>query len=166
MKRLIVILLLLHCMVMYSQKSIGWSPFAQQGGIYYSSGHVTTMGYGFGMGVLADCNYNIVAQTDFNVYWLNGNTYKNSVSLGYKKPGIWSPAVFCNVSMLWGSRSEILLDDGSRPAPVVWTLGLKLAPLRFENEKGFITALEYSIGFGQYHGICSELVLFGIGIKL
>ena len=143
-----------------------WDAYLKQGGMYYSSGRMTSMGYGMGAGISATNNRQIIIQTDFDIYWLNGNAFKNSLSIGYKKSGVWSPAALGNFSILSGSRSEVLSKDGSRPSPMVGLMGLHLEPLRFENKKGFVSALEFTLGFGHNNGLLSELTLFCLGVKL
>jgi hypothetical protein len=142
------------------------TPYMQQLGLYYSSEHVTSTGYGLGVGVALGFGDHWLAQTDVNLHWINGNAISTRFAGGYKRAGKWAPAALANVTVLWGSRTEVLLEDGRRPMSPVPVFGLRLAPLRFENEKGFVSALEMGYGFGPYGGNCPELSLLVLGVRL
>ena len=77
-----------------------------------------------------------------------------------------APAILGIVSLFWGSRTEILLEDGRRPISPVAVLGLRIAPLRFENDKGYVSALETVFGLGPYKGRCLEVSILAVGIRL
>lgn len=166
MKYTSLVVALLSQVVLFGQSSAQWMPFAQQSNLRFSSDHVSINGVGFGAGIAAALNQNLILQTDMNVYWLNGNAFKNSFAIGYRKKGTWSPAVFGTFGVLWGSRTEVLFEDGTRPSPVTCALGLKLAPLRFEHEKGFVSALEFGYAVSKYKGTALELTLLSVGLKL
>ena len=167
MKRIVFILLLSYlASAAYSQKSGAWNSYIQQSGLYYSSRNITTAGAGIGAGLGINFHENFLAQADLNIYWINGNAFSAQFSAGYKKNGTWSPALLLNTSLMWGSRTEILLDDGSRPANIINSVGLEVAPLRFENEKGYVSALELGYGTGRYKGKYIEITILKIGIKL
>jgi hypothetical protein len=141
-------------------------PCFQQSGMYYSSDHVTSSGYGFGVGLSFNYRKNFIAQTDMNIYWLNGNALSSRLLVGYKKYGKWSPALYSYFSIIYGSHTEVLYDDGRRPEMPVTVMGIKIAPVRFENTKGFVSILEYSYGISRNNGRIHELSLVSIGIKL
>ncbi len=44
--------------------------------------------------------------------------------------------------------------------------GLRIAPLRFENDKGYVSALETGFGLGPYKGRCLEVSILSVGIRL
>lgn len=166
MKRIVLIWALFYITsAAHSQKSGEWNSYIRQSGLYYSSPNITMAGAGIGAGVGINFHKNLLAQADLNIYWINGNAFSAQLSAGYKKSGTWSPALFINTSVLWGSGTEILLDDGSRPANIINAVGLEVAPLRFENEKGFVSALELGYGIGRYQGKYIEFTLLKIGIK-
>lgn len=166
MKRIVLIWALFYiASAAHSQKSVEWNSCIQQSGLYYSSLNITIAGAGLGAGLGINFHENLLAQADLNIYWINGNAFSAQFSAGYKKTGTWSPALFINTSVLWGSKTEVLLDDGSRPANIINTVGLEVAPLRFENEKGYVSAFELGYGIGRYHGKYKEITILKIGIK-
>jgi hypothetical protein len=149
-----------------AQTKRGILPCFQQSGMYYSSEHITSAGYGLGAGLAFNYGKHFVAQTDINIYWLNGNAFSSRLLVGYKKSGKWSPAIYGFFSILYGSHTEVIYEDGRRPEMPVPVIGLRIAPLRFENTKGFVSILEYSSGRGRYKGRLNELSLISIGLKL
>ncbi len=46
------------------------------------------------------------------------------------------------------------------------TPGLRISPLRFENDKGYVSALETGFGLGPYKGRCLEVSILAVGIRL
>jgi hypothetical protein len=149
-----------------AQTPMRWMPYAQQSGLYHTSEHVTSSGVGIGLGVALRAGDHFVAQSDCNIHWLNGNAATTRLAAGYVRSGTWAPAILGNVSLLWGSRTEILLEDGRRPVSPVAVLGLRIAPLRFENDKGYVSALETGFGLGPYKGRCLEVSILVVGIRL
>jgi len=149
-----------------AQTPVQWMPYVQQNGVYFSSNHVTSTGAGIGLGLAVGVGNHFLAQSDINIYWINGNAVSTRLAAGYKRNGTWAPAILGNVSLLWGGRTEVLLEDGQRPVSPVAVLGLRLAGLRFENDKGFVSALELGFGFGPYQGTCPEVSFLCVGIRL
>ena len=149
-----------------AQTKLRFIPCFHQSGMYYSSSHVTSAGYGLGAGLAINYGKHLIAQTDMNIYWLNGNALSSRLALGYKKDGKWSPAIYGYFSLIYGSHTEVLYEDGQRPEMPVGVLGVRIAPLRFENAKGFVSILEYNFGMSQNKGRIHELSLVSIGLKL
>jgi hypothetical protein len=167
MKRTFVsIILLLLGVYSDAQTKLEIMPCFHQCGLYYSSAHVTSAGYGLGAGLVITCGKSLVAQADMNIYWLNGNALSSRLAVGYKKPGNWAPAIYATISFIYGSHTEVLYEDGSRPTMPVVVAGFRIAPIRFENTKGFVSILEYSCGLGRYNSMINELSLVSLGIKL
>ncbi len=167
MKKILVILVFLCSgFNLFSRESMQLMPFFQQCGIYYLSDKLTSAGYGTGIGLNAGLGENWLAQIDMNLYWINGNTVTTRLSVGYELPGSWSPAVYANYTLLWGSRTEVLTSDGTRPVTPVSAFGLRIAPLRFGNERAIGSALELGYSFGLYSGQCFELTLLQFGFYL
>jgi hypothetical protein len=133
--------------------------------MYYSSENVTSAGVGPGIGLSADFNKHILVETSANIYWINGNAGTFRLAVGYKKNGFWAPAIYLGLTTIFGDRTEILLEDGSRPIKPIFSIGLRLSPLRFENEKGFVSALEIGYGIGNYNGRNLEISALSIGVK-
>jgi len=167
MKSVIILLFfMLSSLPVSAQKSVRWMPYMQQNGLYFSSDHITSAGAGIGLGLAVGLGNHFLAQSDVNIYWINGNAVSTRLAAGYKRNGAWAPAIMGNVSLLWGGRTEVLLEDGQRPVSPVAVLGLRIAGLRFENDKGFVSALEMGYGFGPYRGTCLEVSLLSVGIRL
>lgn len=163
---LLIACLLLPALSGLAQERSTWSPYVQQTGLNYSSDHVTSAGIGLGVGIALRKGDHFLAQTDVNIHWLNGNAVSTRLSAGYARKGVWAPAVLGNIAVLLGSRTEVLLEDGRRPLTPVAVFGLRMAALRFQNEKGFVSALETSFGVGPYDGRCVEVSFLVIAIDL
>lgn len=143
---------------------VNMTPFVHQTATYYSSDTVTMGGIGFGTGLKFTYGQNLVAQTDANVLWLNGNAVSTRFAMGYKRNGWWSPAIFGAYNLLWGQRTEILTETGRRPAVPVWVLGLRASPLQFIGSYGIVSALEFGFGFGPDNGRNYELTILSADI--
>ncbi|MFN8256502.1 MAG: hypothetical protein U0W24_12475 [Bacteroidales bacterium] len=148
-----------------AQTKLRFIPYFQQSGMYYSSNHVTSAGYGLGTGLAINYGKHLTAQTDMNIYWLNGNALSSRLAVGYKKDGKWSPAIYGFFSLIFGSHTEVLYEDGKRPEMPVAVVGVRIAPLRFENDKGFVSILEYNYGISRNKGRINELSLVALGIR-
>lgn len=122
-------------------------------------------GAGPGIGLSVGIDKHLLVKSDINIFWVNGNAGSFRVALGYKRNGVWAPAGYVGISTFFGDRTEILLEDGSRPVSPVFALGLQLSPLRFEREKGFVSVLEMGYGMGHYKGKNLEISLLSVGIK-
>lgn len=162
---LVLFLSLISNILVNAQPGVNYTPYIQAGGVYYSSNRVTSTGIGPGIGLSVGINEHLLAKSDVNLYWINGNAGSFRLALGYKKSGIWAPAGYLGLTSLFGSRSEILLEDGSRPVIPLFSLGLQFSPLRFENEKGFVSLLEIGFGFGDCQGKILEVTLLSSGFK-
>jgi len=149
-----------------AQSKLRFIPCFQQSGMYYSSNHVTIAGYGLGAGLSINYGKHLTAQTDMNIYWLNGNALSSRLAVGYKKDGKWSPAIYGYFSLIYGSHTEVLYDDGRRPEMPVAAIGIRIAPIRFENMKGFVSILEYSYGISRNKGRINEISLVSMGFNL
>jgi hypothetical protein len=161
----ILICLTLLISIAHSQSSFRWTPVLSQSGTYFSSDRVTLAGLGFAAGVQGVYAQNIVAQMDAGLLWINGNAIATRWALGYQKQGWWSPALFATFALYWGERTEVLAENGQRPATPVWTAGLRLAPLRFAYGRGFASALEFGYGIGPDLGRCFELTVLCAGVR-
>ncbi len=167
MKRILVnVSFLLTALYAAAQTPVHWVPYMQQNGVYFSSDHVTSTGAGIGLGLAVEIGNHFLVQSDVNIFWINGNAVSTRLAAGYKRSGTWAPAILGNVSLLWGGRTEVLLENGQRPVSPVAVVGLKVAGLRFENDKGFVSALELGFGFGPYKGTCPEVSFLCVGVRL
>ena len=165
MKRLIIITILLWVTGQMSAQP-GWklTPYMQQTGMLLSSDRITSSGYGSGLGVALSKGH-FLAQTDVNLLWTNGNAASNRFAVGIKGKGVWSPALLGTFATNWGDRTEILSETGQRPPSAVWVAGVRIAPLRFEKEKGYLSALEFGYGVGRDNARSLEISLVTIGIN-
>ena len=161
----IVLVFCFFSFLVKAQESVCFMPYFQTGGMYYKSEQITSAGAGPGIGLSVEINKHLLVKSDMNIFWVNGNAGSFRVALGYKKSGIWAPAGYAGVSAIFGDRTEILLEDGSRPVSPVFALGLQLSPLRFEREKGFVSVLEIGYGMGNHKGKNLEISLLSVGIN-
>lgn len=118
-----------------------------------------------GIGLSAGINEHFLAKSDVNLYLINGIAGSFRFALGYKRNGVWSPAGYLTLTSIFGSRTEFLLEDGSRPETPVFSIGLQFSLLRFENENGFVSILDIGYGPGNYHGKNMEASLLTVGIR-
>lgn len=137
-----------------------------QTGIYFVSDRISTIGAGLGTGLEIIYDKNIDAQLDANIIWGNGNAASARLALGYKLQGKWSPAIFTTFGLLFGQRTEVLSDNGSRPKNTVWLAGLRINPLRFERGGNYISMLELGYGIGPDNGTNLEIEILSFGISL
>jgi len=166
MKKTIVhILLCLLPGLTFSQSPIKINPYVQQFGSYYSSDHINHSGIGFGGGIALSYGKHFISQADVNLLWINGNAVSTRIAAGIKKGGKWSPALLANITGMWGSRTEVLFENGDRPAIPAASIGFRFVPLRFENQRGFVSLFEFGLGFGAYQGIGYESSLLCVGIS-
>jgi len=157
---------MLSCTLLMAQTNIIYTPYLQSGGMYFSSKNITSAGIGSGIGLCLGISKYILVQSDANIYWMNGNAGAFRFAIGYKRTGRWSPAVFTNLTTIFGARTEILLDDGARPKNPALALSVRLSPLRWENEQGFISVFELGYGFGNYNAKYLETCFLSLGLKL
>lgn len=148
-----------------AQSDLTFTPMIQQSGINYSSERVTAYGYGFGLGCGIKWKRHVVAQADLNLLWGNGNAIASRLAGGYQRTGKWAPAVYLTSTFIAGDKTEALDDEGQRPPAVAWAAGLRITPLRFEGNRGFISALELGYGLGADRGQCLEATLLSVGIR-
>jgi len=141
------------------------TPVMHQTAAYYSSSCVTVAGMGFGGGVQMVYGKNLVAQTDANILWANGNAFSTRFALGVHREGCWQPAVFGTFDLLWGQRTEVLTAAGRRPATPVWAIGMRATPLRFNGSYGYASALELGYGIAPDQGMMLEVTILSGGIR-
>ena len=156
---------LLSSLPIFAEPSLVWTPLAQQTGTYFSSDRVTMGGAGVGIGAQLSWMQNVIAQTDANILWGNGNAVSTRLALGYQRTGRWQPAILGTFNLLWGQRTEALSDSGKRPAAPIWVTGVRGTPLRFAGPRGYISALEFGYGIGPDAGYCLEFTLLTAGIR-
>lgn len=167
MRKLCIVLCLSWLSILVkAQEKVSYTPYFQLGGMYYKSEQITIAGAGPGIGLSIGIDKHLLVKSDINIFWINGNAGSFRVALGYKKNGIWAPAGYVGISSLFGDRTELLLEDGSRPVSPVFAVGIQVSPLRFEAKKGFVSVLAMGYGIGNYKGKNLEISLLSVGIKL
>ncbi|MBD3225411.1 MAG: hypothetical protein GF313_11810 [Caldithrix sp.] len=166
MIRKILFFLFIATISLQARSEIQWTPVLQQTAMYYASDRVTADGIGPATGVNITWNENFIGQIDIGVLWGNGNSVPMRFALGYQKSGKWNPAVYGTFGLLFGQRTEVLSEDGRRPAIPVWNAGLRIAPLRFESAFGVASAFEIGYGIGPDNGTNLELTILSVGLTL
>lgn len=159
-----VVLLLFIGYQVKAQKGITISPLIQQCGMYYSSDRITADGVGLGLGVHLLHRTGLAVQTDVNLLWLNGNSIPVRLAIGYQKKGKWTPGAYLTIDAVCGQRTEILDETGSTPPVPAWAFGIRVVPLKFTTNHGFVSALELGCGVGPDRGLNLELTLLSSGI--
>jgi hypothetical protein len=139
--------------------------FVQQGAMALLSETVTAGGLGGGLGAQASWRRQYVAQADATVLWAAGNTVATRVAVGYQRDGLWAPAAWATLSVLWGDRIEKLSDDGRRPPRPSWAVGGRISPLRFVGPVGLLSAVEAGVAVAPRGGIWVELMLLQAGVR-
>lgn len=147
-----------------AQKTLTWSPLIQQCGMYYSSDRITADGVGFGLGLHLLHHTGLAAQTDVNLLWLNGNSIPVRLAAGYQKAGKWTPAAYLTVDAIFGQRTQVLDETGSKPPVPAWSFGIRITPLKFSTKSGFISALELGCGIGPERALNLEISLLSAGL--
>ncbi|HPG40593.1 MAG TPA: hypothetical protein PLP19_15855 [bacterium] len=165
MKRTIFLVLLLSVVTAGFAQPLTCTPFIQQKCLYYSSDRVNTGGLGVGAGIQVIHKQNYIVNTDVDVLWANGNAISTRLALGYQRHGGWAPVIFSTFSLLWGDRTETLLNNGQRPATPVWTVGLAGSVLRFQKAHSFVSALETGYGIGPDGGCYYEVTILKTGVN-
>jgi hypothetical protein len=148
-----------------AQKSFTFSPLIQQTGIYYSAGHVTSDGYGFGLGLHVIHKSQVAGQVDVSLLWLNGNSVPVRLAIGYQRKGTWTPAVYGTVNMVFGQRTQLLTESGDKPPVPAWAFGIRVTPLKFKTKTGYVSALEIGCGFGPDKALSLEFSILSAGIS-
>jgi len=168
MKKVSLILIgwMLFCTVAIAQSELKYTISLHSGGMYLKSEHTTSAGFGPGLGFNIGLSRHIVVQSDVNIYWINGTSGSVRLAVGYKRAGIWSPALYTNITTIFGDRTVILYEDGSRPANPSFVIGVKFSPFRWENDQGYVSALEFGYGIGKYNARYLEMSFLSLGFKI
>jgi hypothetical protein len=154
-----VVTLLLPIAVAGAEPKLNLTPVLHQTAAYFSSDRVTLAGMGFGGGFQMRYGKTLVAQTDANILWINGNAVSARLALGVQREGRWQPALFVTFDLLWGQRTEVLSATGQRPAIPVWVIGIRGTPLRFSGLHGTASTLELGYGIGPDQGRMLEITI-------
>jgi hypothetical protein len=167
MKRIIttIIMLLALSQIILAQEKPQWSLYIKQGGMYYKSDHIISTGVGLGVGAAVMFKKYWMAQSDVNLYWLNGNSVSERLAVGMQKPGKWRPALFVGCNIIGGNRTEFILTDCKRASKLRVVPEIRIAPLRLESDKGFISVCEIGAGIGADKGVLTEISLFTVAVN-
>jgi len=166
MKRISIIFIMsfLSACSAYSQENFKWTAFLHQTGMYYTSGRVTSDGFGLGLGVHALHKSQVAGQVDVNILWGNGNAVTTRFALGYERKGKWAPGVYGTFNMIWGQRVQMLSETGEKPPMPAMAAGIRVTPLKFITKSGYISALELGYGFGPEKAMSLEFSILTAGI--
>jgi hypothetical protein len=162
---IIISIILASFPIANAQKSITWTPFLHQTGMYYTSDRITSDGFGLGLGVHLLHKSQIAGQADVNILWGNGNAVSTRFALGYEKKGTWTPGIYGTFNLIWGQRVELLSETGEKPPMPAWAAGIRITPLKFQTKMGYVSALEFGYGFGPEKAMSLEFSVLAVGIS-
>jgi hypothetical protein len=127
-----------------------FSAYVTSGAQVYLSNARTIGGIGGGIGVRDTLNDLFILQADLSYLALLGNGASLRVSAGVQRPGTWAPAALLTVSTLFGERLSFLTPEHPAriPGPAV-SLGVTLAPVRFDLQSVQFSVLQLGLGAGS-----------------
>ncbi|MCY1079351.1 hypothetical protein [Archangium lansingense] len=127
-----------------------FSAYVTSGAQIYLSSARTIGGVGGGIGVRDTVNDLFILQADLSYLALLGNGGALRVGAGVQRPGTWSPAALLTVNTLFGERLSFLTPEHPAriPGPAV-SVGLTLAPVRFDVQSVQFSILELGLGVGS-----------------
>jgi hypothetical protein len=116
--------------------------------VYLSSAR-TMGGVGGGLGIRDTINGHFILQADASYLSLLGNAASVRVGAGVQRSGTWAPAALLTVTTLFGEHLSFLTPEHPErlTGPSV-SLGVTLAPVRFELESVQVSVLQFGIGAG------------------
>jgi hypothetical protein len=127
-----------------------FSAYVTSGAQIYLSSARTIGGAGGGVGVRDTVNELFLFQADLSYLALLGNGGSLRVGAGVQRPGTWAPAALLTVSTLFGERLSFLTPEHPTriPGPAM-SVGLTLAPIRFDMQSVQFSLLELGLGVGS-----------------
>lgn len=168
MKKLTLIIVLIVLFAdpsAFSQDKLQITPFLHQTGMYYSSDQITSDGFGLGAGVHFLHKTQVAGQVDVNLLWGNGNAVSTRIAAGYERRGVWAPGIYATLNLIWGHRVELLGETGDKPPMPAIAAGLRLTPLKFNTESGYVSALEFGYGMGPQKAMSLEFSVLSVGFR-
>lgn len=127
-----------------------FSAYFTSGAQVYLSDARTIGGAGGGIGVRDTVNDLFILQADLSYLALLGNAGALRVGAGVQRPGTWAPAALLTVSTLFGERLSFLTPahPARLPGPAM-SVGLTLAPVRFDMQSVQFSLLQLGLGVGS-----------------
>ncbi|MCY1078386.1 hypothetical protein [Archangium lansingense] len=115
----------------------------------YLSSARTMGGVGGGLGLRDTINGRFILQADLSYLSMLGNTGSLRIGAGVQRSGMWAPAALLTVTTLFGEHLSFLTPEHPErlTSPAV-SLGVTLAPVRFELESVQVSVLQLGIGAG------------------
>ncbi|PTL75148.1 hypothetical protein [Vitiosangium sp. GDMCC 1.1324] len=126
-----------------------FSVYAAAGAQVYLSNARTIGGIGGGIGVRDTLNDRFILQADLSYLSMLGNTASFRVGAGVQRSGTYAPAALLTLSTLFGERLSFLTPEHpTRISGPGMTLGVTLAPARFDLKSVQVSLLQLGIGAG------------------
>lgn len=127
-----------------------FSLYTTAGAQAYLSDQRTIGGVGGGLGVRDTLDDRFIFQADFSFLSLLGNAASVRVGAGVQRRGMWAPAALLTVTTLFGEHLSFLSPAHPEPVPgPAVSLGVTLAPMRFDLQEVQISVLQLGIGAGS-----------------
>lgn len=127
-----------------------FSLYTTAGAQVYLSDQRTLGGVGGGLGVRDTLDGRFLFQADFSYLSLLGNAGSVRVGAGVQRRGLWAPAALLTVTSLFGEHLSFLTPEHPRPVPgPAVSLGVTLAPVRFDLREVQVSVLQLGIGVGS-----------------
>ena len=127
-----------------------FSAYFTSGAQVYLSSARTIGGVGGGIGVRDTVDDVFVLQADLSYLALFGNGGSLRIGAGVQRPGTWAPAALLTVSTLFGERLSFLTPEHpTRLAGPAMSVGLTLAPVRFDMQSVQFSLLQLGLGAGS-----------------
>ncbi len=144
--------------------------YLRSGLTLFSSPARTQGGAGGGLGLRDTVNGRWLLQADVNGLIGMGSALEVRLGAGVQREGSWSPMASLQLSGLIGQQLRLLSPEYPRAAPAAAvTLGVALAPVRFNVANTRVSALELNVGVGpdvSGLGLRYGLTLLEIGVPL
>ncbi|WP_375773039.1 hypothetical protein NR798_19825 [Archangium gephyra] len=126
------------------------SVYTVAGAEVYLSEARTIGGVGGGVGVRDTLNDRFILQADLSYLSLLGNAASLRVGAGIQRSGTYAPAALLTLSTLFGERLSFLTPaHPTRIAGPAMSLGVTLAPVRFDFQSVQLSLLQLGLGVGS-----------------
>jgi hypothetical protein len=141
-------------------------PLLVQNTVLFRSERVTAGGFGGGIGLELAYRDRYLLAFDASALVGLGNTVAIHLLAGLQRSGTFCPAAWLGAGALIGDRLEFLTDEGTRPVFPTWAVGVRGAPLRYQQEFGVFSVLELGAALDFAGGSWLELTVLRVAISL
>lgn len=143
------------------------SAYIESGAMVYLSDARTMGGLGAGLGVRDVLGGRFVLQADLSYLGYLGNAAAVQLGAGIQTGGTYNPAALLTLTTLMGDRLSFLTAQHATPVwgPAV-TLGVRVAPARFDLGATQVSLFELGVGVGTDLpglGLCYSVHLLEVG---